>query len=80
MRLSPLLLLLAEVPLAACSSSSFRLAPRARASVFTPPGQFLADKETDVAGIVTVKRVETRWVVRDAARAAIDLLGPADSP
>ncbi len=64
MRLSPALLLLAAAPLTACSWSPFRLTPRVqRASFFTPPAQLLADKETDVAGIVTVKRVETRWVI-----------------
>jgi len=64
MRLSSTLLLLAAVPLTACSSRPFRLAPRSQTTrVFTPPAQFLADKETDVAGVVTVERIETRWVI-----------------
>jgi hypothetical protein len=30
---------------------------------FTPPDQFLVDKETELVAIVEVKRTETRWVV-----------------
>jgi HEAT repeat protein len=32
-------------------------------SGWTSPEQFLADKETDLAGIVKVRRAETRWVI-----------------
>jgi HEAT repeat protein len=30
---------------------------------FTAPGQFLVDKETDLAALVTVTRAETRWII-----------------
>ena len=45
------------VVIAACTSAS------AQPVIFSNPDQFLVDKETDFVAIVTVTRVENRWVV-----------------
>jgi hypothetical protein len=45
------------VAIAACTSAS------AQPVIFSNPDQFLVDKETDFVAIVTVTRVENRWVV-----------------
>ena len=44
-----------------CSKTTHRQ-PWARSN-FTPPAQFLVDKETELVGIVTIKHVENRWVI-----------------
>src|ERR1043166_8511859 len=48
-----------------CSKTTHRQ-PRARSN-FTPPAQFLVDKETVLVGIVTIKHVENRWVTSATA-------------
>jgi HEAT repeat protein len=48
--------------LAACSRTKAR-EQQAKPTTFEPPEQFLVDKETDLAAIVKVKRVDYRWVI-----------------
>lgn len=52
-------LLLTAVFFAACSAANSLQTP----VQFTAPAQFLVDKETDLAAIVKVKRVENRWMI-----------------
>jgi HEAT repeat protein len=48
--------------LAACSATNAR-EQQSGPVKFTLPDQFLVDKETDLVGIVKVKRSESRWVI-----------------
>src|SRR5712671_6339790 len=56
------ILLLVGGLLAGCSGTKTRDRPDQRVS-FTPPGQFIVDKENDLAAIVKVTRIENRWVI-----------------
>lgn len=56
------LLTLAAVVLGACSGANAREQQR-RSVAFSPPDQFLVDKETEVAAIVKVRNAESRWVI-----------------
>jgi HEAT repeat protein len=48
--------------LVACSSTNAHEQQNERIA-FSPPDQFLVDKETDLVAIVKVKRTESRWVI-----------------